>query len=310
VEISVDQQHAGERIDKIIAQSSQLGRARVAQLFEAGAVTVIADGRRRRVRKGDRAEAGTVIHVEVSPEQLERAAVPDDELPLVIALERSDVVVVVKPAGVPSAPIAPGERGSIANALVARYREMAEVGFSEREPGLCHRLDTGTSGLILAARTSTAFERLTSGIRDGKLDKRYLLVCEPAAGATLADSNEIDLPLARHPSDTRRVIACADPVEAERLHARPAITRYRVVQRAGRRVLCEARAAKAFRHQIRVHFASIGAPLCGDELYGAASDLGRHALHASRLCWPGDDAVEAFDVESPLPPELTALVTT
>jgi 23S rRNA pseudouridine1911/1915/1917 synthase len=185
---------------------------------------------------------------------------------------------------------------------------MASIGFSPREPGLCHRLDTDTSGLLLAARTASAFEAIVNGIKYGSLDKRYLLVCELVEGAVLDDGGSIELPLAGHPTDASRVVACREPQQVERLRARPALTSYRILRRSGPRALVEASASKAFRHQIRAHFAAIGAPLVGDALYGAASELGRHALHASRLAWSGESGVAAFDVTSPLPPELEQLL--
>ncbi|MBM4357968.1 MAG: RluA family pseudouridine synthase [Deltaproteobacteria bacterium] len=309
MDLRIEEGDAGERLDKVIARRSSLGRARVAELFAGGAVSVVdAEGRRRKARKGDRAEPGTVVALAIAEGDLERAALPDPDLSLVIALERADIVVVDKPAGIASAPIASGERGTIANALRARYPEMAEVGFSTREPGLCHRLDTDTSGLLLAARTARAFDAIVSGIKYGSLDKRYQLVCELVDGAVLDDAGSTDLPLAGHPSDARRVVACREPQQVERLRARPALTSYRVLQRSGRRALVEASASKAFRHQIRAHFAALGAPLVGDALYGSPSELGRHALHASRLAWPGEGGVPAFEVESPLPAELAALL--
>lgn len=309
MEIRIEAGDAGERLDKVVARRAGLGRARVAELFATGAVSLVdAEGRRRKARKGDRADDGTVAVIAIEQAELDQAAVPDPELTVAIALERSDVVVVDKPAGVASAPIESGERGTVANALRSRYPEMARVGFSTREPGLCHRLDTDTSGLLLAARSSAAFDAIVAGMKLGALDKRYLLVCELAEGAILDDSGSIDLPLAGHPTDPRRVVACREPQQAERLRARAALTSYRVLRRKGARALVEASASRAFRHQIRAHFAALGAPLVGDALYGTASELGRHALHASRLVWPGDTVVPAFEVESPLPAELARLV--
>jgi 23S rRNA pseudouridine1911/1915/1917 synthase len=309
MQLLITDAEAGERIDKVVARKATLGRARVGELFAAGAIYIVnAEGRRRKAKKGDRAELGTTVVLDVAEEALERAAVADPDVELRVVLERGDVVVVEKPAGMASAPIQSGERGAVANALLARFPEMASIGFSPREPGLCHRLDTDTSGLLLAARTPAAFEAVVSGMKYGTLDNRYLLVCELADGAVLDDVGTIDLPLAGHPTDARRVVACREPVQAERLRARSAVTTYRVLRRQGRRALVEASASKAFRHQIRAHFSAIGAPLVGDALYGTPTDLGRHALHASRLAWPGDGVVPAFDVESPLPDELAKLL--
>ena len=309
MQLAVETSEVGERIDKVVARRAEIGRARVGQLFAEGAIFLIdADGRRRKARKGDRAAAGTTIVLDVEDTALELSAVADSDVALHVVFERDDIVVVEKPARVASAPIASGEGGTIANALRARYPEMATVGFSPREPGLCHRLDTDTSGLLLAARTPAAFDAIVAGMKYGALDKRYLLVCELVDGSVLEESGSIDLPLAGHPSDARRVVACRDAVQTERLRARPALTSYRVLRRSGSRALVEASASKAFRHQIRAHFSAIGAPLVGDALYGTATELGRHALHASRLAWAGDAAVAPFDIESALPLELAALL--
>ena len=175
-------------------------------------------------------------------------------------LETPDVVVVEKPAGQPSAPIERGELGAVANALVARFPEMARVGYSAREPGLCHRLDTGTSGLLVAARTRAAFEAITGGIKEGRLDKRYLLLC---AEEGLPDASEIDFPLAPDPKHKGRVLACVHPRDVARLAPRPASTTFRVLRRANGWAEVEARAGRAARHQIRAHFAALGHPARG-----------------------------------------------
>jgi len=192
---------------------------------------------------------------------------------------------------------------------------MAGIGFSPREPGLCHRLDTGTSGVVLAARTEAAFNTLTRALKEGRLDKRYLLIC---AAADLPESGMIDIPLAPHPKDRRRVYACTHERDVARLAPRPASTSYQKLREHGRWALVEVKAAKAARHQIRAHFAAIDHPLVGDLLYGGpplplaegqeAGEGSRHALHAHRIMWKGDATVPAFAIESPLPEDLAALV--
>ncbi len=301
--ITVTAEEAGTRIDKLIVKHlTGAGRAQVKRLFERDRVrTLSASGRPRRAQKGEIVEAGQVVEVEV--EETTAAAVADPNVVLDIVFETDLVVVVDKPAGQPSAPIEPGERGATANGLLARYPEMESIGFSSREPGLCHRLDTDTSGLLLAARTKEAFDTLTSGLRDRKIDKRYLLLC---AATDLPDTGSIDIPLAPHPKDRRRVLACLHPRDVARESPRPATTTYRVVSRHGDVALVEAVAARALRHQIRAHFAAIDHPLYGDTLYGGGTLAGltRHALHAHRLAWPGDSTVPAFVALSPLPNEL------
>jgi 23S rRNA pseudouridine1911/1915/1917 synthase len=215
-------------------------------------------------------------------------------------------VVVEKPAGQPTVPVEDGETGTLANALVGHYPEMEKIGYSPREPGVVHRLDTDTSGLVLAARSEAAFEVLSKGLKAGAVEKRYLLVCH---GAGLASSGEIGIPIAHHPKDQKRMYPCVHPRDVARYRPRQANTNFRVLRTAGEWALVEARAGVAIRHQLRVHFAAIGHPLAGDALYGGppAAGLARHALHASYVGWRGDAIVPALEAHSPLPVDLVAV---
>lgn len=310
MKITVSDAQAGVRLDKLLLEAfPTLGRAGAKRLFAAGKVRLHEGGaeKGRRVAKGDVASSGDVVSVELDAEALPEGAVPDPTLPLSVVLETADLVVVDKPAGQPSAPLEPGEKGTLANALVVRYPECVGIGFSAREPGLCHRLDTETSGLLVAARNKQAFEVLTAAIKEERIDKRYLLVC---MAADLPESGTIEIPLAPHPKDRRRVYPCIHPRDVARYSPRPARTTYQKIREAGPYALVEARAGKASRHQIRAHFAAIDHPLVGDILYGgqAVEGLSRHALHASRIAWGGDAKVPAFTATSPLPADIAALV--
>jgi 23S rRNA pseudouridine1911/1915/1917 synthase len=305
----VDTADVGSRLDKlVVARIDGLGRAAAKRLFDEGSVRVIPAGkdRPRKASKGDVASAGDVVEVDFA-EGAEEGAVADPDAPLTVVLERDDLVVVDKPAGQPSAPLDPGERGTLANAVLARYPETRSIGFSPREPGLVHRLDTDTSGLLLVARTAKAFDALSRALKEGRLDKRYHLLCQ---GGDLPEAGTIEIPLAPHPKDRRRVYACVHPRDVARNSPRPAVTEYTRKRACGDLWLVEARAAKASRHQIRVHFAAIGHPLAGDALYGgpAAPGLARHALHAASIVWTGDAAVPAFHTISPLPEDMRRLV--
>ncbi len=314
--IPITEADAGARLDKILVQKVPgLGRAGAKRLFAEGRVRVVSGGLGRKASKGDVANPGDDIELDLEESAQGSAAVPESEAKLSVLLETAQVVVVDKPAGQPTAPLDPGERGTLANALLARYPEMAGIGFSPREPGLCHRLDTGTSGLVLAARTAEAFNTLTRALKEGRLDKRYLVIC---AAADLPESGTIDIPLAPHPKDRRRVYPCTHERDVARLAPRPASTSYHTIREHGPWALVEVKAAKAARHQIRAHFAAIGHPLAGDALYGGpplplgageeAGEGSRHALHAHRIVWKGDATVPAFAIESPLPEELSRLV--
>jgi 23S rRNA pseudouridine1911/1915/1917 synthase len=299
----------GARLDKAIAQLlPELSRARIKRAIELGAVRV--NG--RRLAKGGTVGDGDALRIDVAP-VADAPAVVTVGAPLKVVYESAEVVVVDKPPGQPTAPLRPGETGTLVNALLGRYPELVPagpdtfVGHGAREPGIIHRLDTETSGVVVVARSASAFAVLKTALKDGRLDKRYLLVC---AEQGLPDEGSIEFPLANHPKDQRRVYACVHPRDVVRYEPRSAITRYKVLQRAGAWALVEVRVEKALRHQIRAHFAAIGHPLAGDELYGGVviRALGRHALHASRVSFAGGDGLDGFDATAPTPKDMTTLL--
>ena len=283
---------AGQRIDRVlVTRASGWGRRRAARLFESGGVTI--DG--RPARKGDVVRAGQQVVARLA----ERPA-PAPAASLETCLVTRDVVIVDKPWGMPSAPLPTSSAADVATTLVARFPEMANVGYGPREPGLVHRLDTFTSGLLLAARSMEAFSTLRRALGQGRLRKRYLCVVE-AHG--LAEAASIDQPLKPHPKNKQKVVV--DP------NGRISKTSYRIAERHGWLVLLEVRAGAAYRHQVRVHLASIGHPLIGDRLYGGASTpllaAGRHALHASYLACK-EPGVDPFEVRAPLPEDMRRLL--
>jgi 23S rRNA pseudouridine1911/1915/1917 synthase len=304
-EFTVPDSLDGARLDKALFQlATNVSRAQMKRAIADGLVRV--NGRAR--PKGALVAKGEVIAIDLARVKTINApaeATPDADL--VVRLENDAVLVVDKPAGQPTAPLRPGETGTIANAVVGRYPEVAEIGYFAREPGLVHRLDTDTSGLIIVARTRDAFEILKTALRANRIEKSYQLVCSEAG---LPDQGTIEFGIANHPKDQRRVYPCVHPRDVMRYQPRPAKTEYRVLERAARWALVEAHVSRALRHQIRAHFAAIEHPLAGDRLYGGAEirALGRHALHASRVVFAGEAAVPAFDVSSPLPEEMAALL--
>jgi 23S rRNA pseudouridine1911/1915/1917 synthase len=299
----------GSRLDKAIAALlPELSRARVKRAIELGAVRV--NG--RRMPKGGSVAGGDRVRIDVA-QVADAPAVATPEAPLRIVFENEHIAVVDKPAGQPTAPLRPGETGTLVNALLARFPELvaggpeAVVGHSAREPGIVHRLDTETSGAVLVARTAKAFDEMRGALKDERLEKSYLLIC-PEQG--LPDSGTIEFPLANHPKDQRRVYACVHERDVMRYEPRPALTRYEVVRRCGTWALVSCHVSKALRHQLRAHFSAIGHPLAGDELYGGAviRALGRHALHASSIAYAGGAVVPAFRAEVPLPKDMAALL--
>lgn len=274
-ELEIEEGDAGERVDVLLARRvPDLSRAKAKALIEEGAVRV--DGRRVKksytVAVGDRVTLGSIAG------PVDFYAAPDPDLPLVVLAETEGYVVVDKAAGVPSHPLREGELGTLAGALVARYPEMRDVGYSKREPGILHRLDNDTSGVMLAARDQVTFEVLRQQLQAGEIEKRYLARCQGIVPAPII----IDTPIANDPRDRRKVRACVDPREVKRLRAQSAITEVLTSTPAEHGSLIEVRANNARRHQIRAHLASIGHPLLGDPLYGGPplEPPSRHLLHA------------------------------
>jgi 23S rRNA pseudouridine1911/1915/1917 synthase len=305
-ELVVPPELDGARLDKAIAALEKtLSRASIKRAIDEGFVRV--GGKRR--AKGALVGKGETISIELEAVSSPQApAVPTPDAPLCVRLERSDVLVVDKPAGQPTAPLRQGEKGTLANALVGRYPELAGIGYGPREPGLLHRLDTATSGLVIVARSQPMFEALREALREERLHKKYLLIC---AEEGLPDTGSIEHPLANHPKDGKRVLACVHPRDVMRYRPRPARTEYRVLERRGPWALVEAIAHKALRHQIRAHFEAIGHPLLGDVLYGGEPlPAARHALHASYVGFDGTKTIAPFEVTSALPDDLSSIMRT
>lgn len=297
LEVVVSPDLAGHRADDVLLRALvNFTRKEVRQLFEAGRVR----GGGRVLRKGDRVTTGLALRVDAPRQPI----APDASIPLDVLFESPDFVIVNKPAGLPTAPLVRTENRSLAAALLSRYPEMQGVGFREREPGLVHRLDNETSGVVLAARSQQAFQAARDKLESSAIQKRYWAVV--AAG--LGDDGCIETIIGPDPAQPGRVRVF---LEAPSGYARHAKTRYRVRIRGAAFCLVELAVERAFRHQIRVHLAHLGFPIAGDALYAGAvaPELGkRHALHASYIAWAGDETRAGFEGEAPLPRELGALV--
>ncbi|MFL5355251.1 RluA family pseudouridine synthase [Archangium sp.] len=287
---------AGQRVDLFIGEALGLSRAKLKRLFDSGAVKV--NG--RAAKKGLLVAAGQSITVVVPEER--REVVPEPQAPLTVLHEDAVLVFVDKPAGRPSHPLQPGETGTVANALVARYPECAEASEDEREGGLCHRLDIETSGVMVAARTREAWTAVREAFGGREVDKRYwALVTGP-----LADDGEIDLPLRHHPRHPDRV----EPALEEGDGARAAHSEFKVLERSGEYSLVEVRISTGVLHQVRAHLAAVGAPIVGDMLYGGREEpgLSRFFLHAKALGVTHPETKQPVRVDSPLPAELLAVL--
>jgi 23S rRNA pseudouridine1911/1915/1917 synthase len=278
-----------DRADKALARFfPDAGRRQLSELFDDGAVRV--NG--KRARKGDRVAVGDTVELAREPvhgDALRPA--PDPDVPLTILVERSELIVVAKPAGIPSQPLRPGELGTVANAIAFRYPECVAIGDDPRDGGLVHRLDIGTSGALVVARTLATYHALREAFGAGQVSKHYLAITD---GHPVA--RECDAPLAQRGKrvavDLAEGLAAYTQIEIERTSPDHALVR------------CIAQTGRM--HQVRAHLAHIGAPITGDTLYGGAALHGHDGffLHAQSIALPlgGDQLV----VEAPLPPRFAS----
>ena len=271
-----------------------MSRRLVRRLIAEGAVCV--NGRPAvkgvRVAPGDR----------VTLPDLPATITPEPGLALAVLHEDDALVALDKPGGMPGHALDPRQRGTAAAFLLARYPEMADVG-DPLAPGLVHRLDSGTSGLLVAARTRAAHCALRAALRARAVEKRYLAWV--AGDASALDGARVALPLAHDPRDRRRML----PATA-RVRAWPAETRLAIVAAGRERSLVEATILTGVTHQVRVHLAARGHPVLGDVLYGGAPaglPRGRHALHAAGLTLPHPTDGRPLSLSALLPADLAAL---
>jgi 23S rRNA pseudouridine1911/1915/1917 synthase len=278
---------AGKRLDVWLAETLDLPRARVKTLLERGAVRIAG----RPPRKGDRTIAGA--RVEVTLEDEDPRPVPQPELPLSVLHLDPQLIALDKVAGIPSHPLEPGERGTMVNALVARYPECADASLDPREGGLVHRLDTLTSGVLLAARDPATWRAVRDAFGERQVEKVYLAVVT----GPVADAGDIDLPL-RHRADH------VEPALGG--GGREALTSFRTLSRTGDAALLEVRIETGVLHQIRAHLAAVGAPVLGDAQYGGRTHpgLSRFFLHAARIALAHPVSTARLAVSAPLPAEL------
>lgn len=297
------------RVDRFLAgRFTGLSRAYVQGLIEQGLVTV--NG--RKVRKGETLRNGEGIEIEPFLQPEERRIQPNPELPLNIVWQSNHVIIIDKPAGFPTHPNDFSDRGTLANALMARFPGLSEVGDDPLRPGIVHRLDTDTSGLLIVARTQEAFRHLRALFDERKVKKTYLALVL----GEISKKGEISTPIAHHPRNPRKMVAVSPETQkkgAFRSKLREAKTLYEPVERFEGYTLLEVRTLTGRMHQVRTHLSSIGHPLAGDRLYQLPGErqldrlnLDRHFLHASKLTLSllPDNNLKSF--ESELPEELSS----
>ncbi|MDH3752755.1 MAG: RluA family pseudouridine synthase [Acidimicrobiia bacterium] len=263
----------GERLDRFVALRCGCSRSEAVRAIEAGEVHV---GSAAVTTRSRRLAAGEVVEVRVDPIRADERPVGDPSVEFDVVHVDDDLIVVDKPAGLVVHPGSGNPDRTLVNGLLARFPELAAVG-EPRRPGIVHRLDLGTSGLMLVARSPMAYDELVGELAMRRVHRRYLAV---VWGVVEADDGVIDAPIGRSPREPVKMAVVADGREArtaywvDRRVDDPGVTVVRCALETGRT------------HQIRVHMAAIGHPLVGDDRYGGARSrlpFGRPALHAAEL---------------------------
>jgi 23S rRNA pseudouridine1911/1915/1917 synthase len=284
----VPEEDSGSRLDRVLADRPEIAsRAEAERLLATGAVTVGgAPGRKSR-----RVAAGEEVAVDLLPEAVGLEPVG---IPIPVLWEDEHLLVVNKPAGLVVHPAGGTQEPTMAHALLA----LGAAGGDDERPGIVHRLDRDTSGLLVVARSPRAHELLTDIVRRREMDRRYLAL---ARGRPRSRTGRIEAPIGRDRRDrTRMSLDTANP--------RDAVTWFEVIEQLEDHVLLEVRLETGRTHQIRVHLLAIDLPVAGDPVYGVGGDLGlgRQFLHAHRLRFRHPLTGDDLDVRSPLPDDLAA----
>ena len=279
---------SGERLDAFVARTAGLTRSAAQKLLEEGRVTCA----NKPLRKNDKTAVGQELCVDI-PQAVEVDIVPQN-IPLDVVYEDEHVIVVNKPVGMVVHP-APGHPdGTLVNALLYHCGKSLSGINGELRPGIVHRIDRDTSGLIIAAKNDAAHLSLAAQLQDHTLARTYMAV---AVGGLKEDEGTVNAPIGRHPVDRKKMAI-------DRKNGREAVTHWSVQERYSGYTLVECRLETGRTHQIRVHMASIGHPLLGDVVYGAKKPypgLAGQCLHARKLKFIHPATGEAVEVECPLP---------
>ena len=290
---------AGERIDRVVAMLTGLPRSEVATMIAAGAVRI---GERTITKPSTKVNEGDVVDVDVPDTSGEDALDPEAEVDEPIVHADAEVIVVDKPPELVVHPGAGNDRGTMVAGLLARFPELRDVGEPER-PGVVHRLDKGTSGLLVVARTQPTYESLVAQLSTRTVERRYTALVwghpDPPTGL-------VDAPIGRSRRDPTRMTVAADGREAR--------TGYEVTRLFSDPVdaaLLECRLETGRTHQIRVHLSAIGHSIVGDPRYKGARTRfpsPRPFLHAHRLSFDHPGTGERVSFESALPDDLAAVL--
>ncbi len=298
----VDEERSEQRLDQAIADLTGASRSQVGRWIRDGRVRVEETEITRPARKVHMGE-----RLELSRPEPEVWNVEPEAIPLDVVFEDAHLIVVDKAAGMVVHPAPGHRRGTLVNALLHHCTDLAGIGGALR-PGIVHRLDQGTTGILVVAKDDATHQGLAAQFEDHSIDRLYMAIVR---GSPKATQGRVDRPIGRHPSDRKRMSVRARS-------GRAAITNWEVVERfaVSNHALVAVRPETGRTHQIRVHLASIGLPLAGDRVYGRARAgksgglpaLDRPALHAARLGFTHPATGERLAFESPLPEDLEQLL--
>ena len=297
VSFLIGEADADQRLDRALAAVAGIPRSRARRWIDEGLV----DLNDRPARPSQRVAFGDILHAR-PPVPIPSTVVPQ-AIPLSVLHEDEDVIVIDKPAGLVVHPGPGHPDGTLVNALLHHCGDLAGIGGVLR-PGIVHRLDRGTSGVLVAAKHDEAHLDLAEQFRDHRVERVYLALVR---GTPVEDSGRIELPIGRHPQDRKRM-------SVSTRSARRAETAWTVRRRfpASGASLLEARPETGRTHQIRVHLAATGLPVVGDAVYGRsrakAFAITRPALHASVLGFDHPRGGERHRFEAPLPPDFAELM--
>jgi 23S rRNA pseudouridine1911/1915/1917 synthase len=291
----------GERLDRLVSMLHDVSRARASDLVASGAVLVdgaVVTDRSLRV------PAGALVAVSGAASVAPELPAGEAGIELEVVHADDDVIVIDKPAGLVVHPGAGNPGGTVVNSLLQRFPEIADVGDPDR-PGVVHRLDKGTSGLLAVARSAAGYEGLVAQLSARTVARAYDAL---AWGVPESSQGMVDAPIGRSRRDPTRMTVAADGREAR--------TRYEVVAtfdapEPAVRLTCRLETGRT--HQIRVHLSAIGHPVVGDHRYGGAKGvvaLDRPFLHATHLGFTHPVTGEHLAFDSPLPPDLVAVLAT
>lgn len=297
----------GRRLDRVVATHCPgAARAQIVAAIDDGAITLNS----RRAAKGTRVAAGDSILISRLLERADIRARPDPSLALSILYEDRAILALDKPAGIPTHPLGPDETGTLANALLAHDPSLAAIGDDPLFPSLVHRLDTDTSGVVLAARTPEAYAFLREEFRAHRVTKQYLALVRGSP----PDRGRLEHLLAHNPSRPGHMLVFTELPSPPPRRPMRAVTQYEASARFRNYTLLRVVIPTGVTHQIRAQLAAHGYPIAGDLLYGGPSargelGLARQFLHAATIAFQHPATRTALQVESPLPPELAAVLT-